>query len=309
MVNSKLVEDNNSDTSLASQHTSQRPIGGMTSNKRKSEEYVEKKRHKKRAKAEQKTTASQQKQQSQQKPVEPCDTDGYEDEVRSNDSTISITKKKKPPTTPQFRKLQEIEDKSPLCVIGETEANIFPRKLKFMNHTIDVIYDSRVHIWLKADDFAKALGYKNHKSVIERYVNPSFVRTFPEVLDMSRTRYGDAFRLYSVNSKVLFINEAGTLQLLLRSMISNDNMTKEDITQKSQSPLSTQNDDEGQQDLAATAVTANRGTKHHPKPKLSADWINYQILPSLVAFSEAAKNGITAREERHLQSINLSFNQ
>lgn len=238
--------------------------------------------------------------------VDQCGTDDSNDDVGSDASNTSVTKKRKSQhsTSPQFNKLQEVEDRSPLCVMGENEINIFPKKVNFMNHKIEVMYDSRVHMWFKADDFAKALGYKNYKFSIERYVHPSFVKTFPEVLDMSRARYGDAFRLYSVNSKVLFINGAGVMQLLLRSMISNNSASKEE---KAQSQSGSNNNEEAQQE--AVASVKNRGAKHHPKPKLSADWINYQILPSLVAFSEAARNGITAHEDRRLRSMNQFFNQ
>lgn len=280
----------------------------LSSHKRKNDEGVEENGSTRKRNRTIQETVADNKTYARQKAVAQ-DVD-HESEDDSNDdvgsdvsNTSTTTKKKKSLATPQFAKLLEIEDKSQLCIIGDNEANIFPKKLNFMNHKIDVVYDSRVHVWLKADEFAKALGYKNYKSAIERFVHPSFVRTFPEVLDMSRTRYGDAYRLYPVNSRVLFINEAGMMQLLLRSMLTNSDTVTKDETIKSDISNAT---DRAQQE---GAVGACRTGRPQPKPKLSADWINYQILPSLIAFSEAAKNGITAQEERRLQSMNQLYNQ
>src|SRR5436190_6364394 len=233
--------------------------------------------------------------------------DDAHSETESTYSAAVITKKKKanakkeekhlPTTSTAFNRMMEIEDKSYLCVLGEAESNMFPRKLKFMNNSIDVMFDSNVQIWLKADDFAKALGYKTYKSVIERYVNPSFVRSYPEVLDMSRPRYGDAFRLYPVNCKIQFINMAGVMQLLIRSMVSDECVVKEDKSQKAQ--------DADAQDVP---MIAHKGFKQQTKPKLSADWINYQIQPSLIAFAEAAKGGMASttmerRKKPQVQSL------
>lgn len=296
MANSN-VEENSSGEESPTVTVNQRPSKGRGLRKRKLEECEDKRT---------KETAARHKQRLEQKPVlalEKCSTDDNNDDARTDISNGSVTKKKKQlTTTTPFMKLVEIEDNAPLCVLGETEANMFPRKLKFMNQTIDVMFDSRVHIWLKADDFAKALGYKNHKSAVERYVNPLFVRNFPDVLDMSRARYGDAYRLFPLTSKVLFINEAGVLQLLLRSMISNEYTVKETTTRTQQS-TSEQTADDTHQEAAMSSKS-----KHHSKPKLSADWINYQILPSLVTFSDAAKTGITAMEQRRLHSMNHFYN-
>lgn len=241
------------------------------------------------------------------KPSCSSDDEDNEEDVRSETSSTCTTlaKKKKgsTKTSSAFNRLLEIEDKAPLCVLGETESNMFPRKLNFMGHLIDVIYDSRVHLWVKAKDFANALGYKNHKSAIERYVHPTFVRSFQEVLDLSRTRYGDAYCLYPVNSqKTLFLDMSGLVQLMIRSMISDENVDTAGGKKKQQQANRRQSNSADEEPEEYPSSRHGVTKKQATKPKLSADWINYQILPSLVTFSEATKTGVTAKEERRIQS-------
>jgi prophage antirepressor-like protein len=228
-----------------------------------------------------------------------------------------VKKRKNPGTAmASMRKLINMEDRSPLCLLGETESNMFPKTVELMNHKVSVIYDSRVHMWFKAEDFAKAVGFKNYKSAVEKYVNKDFVLPYPNVLDLSRARYGDAFRLYSVNNKTAFINEAGAVQLLLRSLICGNSQqqrqtattatttTTNNVSQTIEKQcVVTGNPDETVPTLAAAVAAAafeEKGTNKHSvvKPRISADWIDYQLQPALIAFSNAARYGKTAKELR-----------
>jgi len=217
-----------------------------------------------------------------QSAADACPADDVGEDVHSDvESVCSVptaAKKKKVtsniPTA--FKRMLEIEENSHLCVTGEAESSILPKKIHFMNHSIDVMYDSNVQMWLKADDFAKALGFKTYKSVIDRYVNPSFVRPYQEVLDMSRARFGDAFRLYPINSKVQFLHIAGVNQLLIRAMLSDESTVKDDNAQQ----------EVERQDAPSPVVSINKGIKQQTKNKLSADWIQHKMQPYLLSYLE-----------------------